>query len=247
MKKVLALLAALMMLGVTGLAMAEGAEKLVVGTNAEFAPFESIGDDGKIVGFDVDLIDAILKDAGYEYEIISIEFDALTSALASGQIDIAISGMTITEERKGYVLFSEPYFNASQKLVVAEGSPITQAADLKEGMKVGVQMGTTGDTYTTDNLPVEVVRFNKVLDAILDMKNGRLDAVMTDAAPSEYYAQAAGGLVVLPEELSEEKYGIAVKLENTELMDKINASLAKLVEDGTYESIHKVYFTPAEE
>lgn len=244
MKKVFALLLALMMLALTGAALAE---KLVVGTNAEFAPFESIGDDGKFVGFDMDLIDAIMKDAGLEYEIISIEFDALTSALASGQIDVAISAMTINDERKAYVLFSEPYFDASQKLVVVEGSPITQASELKEGMKVGVQMGTTGDVYATDNLPVEVVRFNKVLDAILDMKNGRLDAVLTDAAPSEYYAQAAGGLVVLPEELSEEKYGIVVKLDNTELMDKINASLAKLKEDGTYEAIHKMHFAPSEE
>lgn len=244
MKKVFALLVVLMMLALAGAALAE---PLVVGTNAEFAPFEFIGDDGKIIGFDPDLIDAILKDAGLEYEIITMEFDALTSALASGQIDIAISGMTITEERKENVLFSEPYFNASQKLMVVEGSPVSQASDLVEGMKVGVQLGTTGDTYATDNLPAEVVRFNKVLDAIMDMKNGRLDAVMTDAAPSEYYAQAAGGLTVLPEELSEEKYGIAVKLDNTQLIEKINASLAKLVEDGTYEAIHKVYFTPAEE
>lgn len=245
MKKVLALLVALVMVGMMGTALAEG--KLVVGTNAEFAPFEYIDDDGKYAGFDIDLIDAIMKLVGVEYEVISIEFDALLPALASGQINLSISGMTINEERAQNVLFSEPYFNASQKLMVVEGSAITCAADLKEGMKIGVQMGTTGDLYATDNLPVEVVRYNKILDAILDMKNGRLDAVMTDAAPSDYYAKAAGGLTVLPEELSEEKYGIAVKLDNTELIEKINAALAQLVEDGTYETIHAKYFTPAEE
>lgn len=243
MKKVVALLAALLMLTGTTAALAD---KLVVGTNAEFAPFEFIGDNGEIMGFDVDLIAAILKDAGYEYEIISIDFAALLPALASGQIDLAIAGMSIDEERQKSVLFSDPYFNASQKLVVVESSALQEAKELTKEMKLGVQLGTTGDTYATDNLPCEVVRYDKVLDAILDMKNGRLDAVMTDAAPSEYYVQAVGGLKVLGEELSDEKYAIAVKLDNTALIEKINAALAKLMEDGTYAAIHKQYFAPAE-
>lgn len=239
MKKWVWVVAIVMMLSLAGGALAE---KLTVGTNAEFPPFEFVGDDGKIQGFDIELIGAILKDLGYEYEVISLEFDALPAALESKQIDIAIAGMTISEEKGKFVLFSAPYFNASQKLMVKEDSPIALEADLKKEMKVGVQLGTTGDKYVTEKLPVECVRYNKILDAIMDMKNGRLDAVMVDAAPSAYFAKAVGGLKVLEENLSDEKYGIAVKKDNAALMDKINASLEKLTKDGTYETLHAKYF-----
>ncbi|MGI6690321.1 MAG: basic amino acid ABC transporter substrate-binding protein [Clostridiales bacterium] len=239
MKKIVVflLMAAMLTSAATGLA-----EKLTVGTNAEFPPFEYIGDDGTIQGFDADLIAAILDDAGYEHEMVTMDFDALPAALQSGQIDIAIAAMTIREEKKNYVLFSDSYFNASQKLVVLEGSAIMSEADITPDMKIGVQLGTTGDVYVTDNIKCEVVRFTKALDAMLDMKNGRLDAVMVDAAPSEYFAAAIGGLTVLDENLSDEQYGIAVKLGNDALMDIINQGLAKLVEDGTYDKIYQKHF-----
>lgn len=219
------------------------AEKLVVGTNAEFPPFEFFADDGSIQGFDAELIGAILALDGTEYEIISMEFDALPASLAADQIDIAIAGMTISEEKGKSVLFTEPYFNAAQKLIVLADSPIQQEADLKAGMKVGVQLGTTGDIYVTDNLPdVSCERYNKALDAVMDMKQGRLDAVMVDSAPSAYFAEAIEGLKVLAENLSDEQYGMAVKLGNAELAEKLNQGLKTIQENGTFDTIYEKYF-----
>ncbi len=214
-----------------------------VGTNAEFPPFEFFGDDGTIQGFDAELIAAIMAQDGSTFVIESMEFDALPAALEAGKIDIAIAGMTISEEKGKSVLFSKPYFKATQKLIVLEGSDIKTEADLKDGMKVGMQLGTTGDIYVTDNLPqVEPQRYAKALDAIIDMKNGRLDAVMVDAGPSQYFADSVEGLVVLEEDLSDEEYGIAVKLDNTALMDKLNAGLDAIIADGTYDTIFEKYF-----
>ena len=170
MKKLMAaLVVMIMMASITGAL----AEKVVVGTNAEFPPFEFFADDGSIQGFDAELISAILALDGTEFELISMEFDALPASLAAGQIDIAIAGMTISEEKAKSVLFTNPYFNATQKLIVLADSPIQMEADLKPGMKVGVQLGTTGDIYVTDNLPdVICERYNKALDAVMDMKQG---------------------------------------------------------------------------
>ena len=166
MKKIVVflLMTAMLTSAATGLA-----EKLTVGTNAEFPPFEYIGDDGTIQGFDADLIAAILNDAGYEHEMVTMDFDALPAALQSGQIDIAIAAMTIREEKKNYVLFSDSYFNASQKLVVLEGSAIMSEADITPDMKIGANWAQPA-TYVTDNIKCEVVRFTKALDAMLDMK-----------------------------------------------------------------------------
>lgn len=227
---------------------AAGAEEVKVGTNAEFPPFEFFGDDGTIQGFDADLIAAILALDGTPFTIESMDFDALPAALDAGKIDIAIAGMTISEEKSKSVLFSKPYFQATQKLLVTEGSAIVKEADLQPGMKVGVQLGTTGDIYVTDNLPlVETQRYNKALDAIWDLKNGRLDAVMVDAAPSQYFADSVEGLVVLEENLSDEQYGIAVKLGNDALLEKLNAGLEAVVEDDTYDAIYEKYFGKIEQ
>lgn len=240
MKKTLALVLSLLMLMMTFSAYA--ADKLVVGTHAEFPPFEYIGDDGTIQGFDADLITAIMGKVGQEIEIINMDFASLILALQNGQIDMAIAGMTITEERKQNVNFSDPYFEATQKLIVKEGSAIAFTQNLTADMKIGVQEGTTGDMYATDNLPAKVERYNKALDAVLDLKNGRLDAVLVDAAPSEYLASNVGGVVVLEENISEEQYGIALRKEDTELLEKINAALKELTESGEYDTMYAEYF-----
>ncbi len=249
MKKLIALtLALLLALGCIG--MAEGAadekKKLIVGTNAEFEPFEFISE-GEIVGFDPDLIELIMAIAGYEFEFISIEFDALLPALDSKQIDLAIAAMTINDERKESVLFSDPYFNASQKVVVLEGSDITEFAQL-EGKKVGVQLGTTGDGMVTEKVnAAEVSRYNKALDAIMDLAAGRLDAVVTDAEPAKAYAAPYENLVILEENLSEEVYGIAATFENEALIAEINAALKLLIDEGYYTDLYDIWFGETEE
>ena len=240
MKKIMALALSLIL---ASLCVSALAQPIVAGTNAEFPPFEYFADDGSIEGFDVDLLAAVLKSQGLEFTISSMEFDALPTALQTGLIEVAVAGMTISEEKGKSVLFSEPYFNASQKLIVVKDSPIKSAADLTKDMKVGVQLGTTGDIYATEQLPVTVERYNKALDGVIDLKNGRIQAVLVDAAPAKYFVDAVEGLIVLDEDLSEEKYGFAVKLGNTELMDKLNAGLKAVLEDGTYDEIFNKYFS----
>ena len=222
-------------------------ESVKVGTNAEFPPFEFIADDGSIQGFDIELIGAILDFAGIEFSVESMEFDALPAALEAGQIDVAIAGMTISEEKSQSVLFSEPYFSATQKIIVLADSPINTVDDIKAGMKIGVQLGTTGDIYVTDSMEgIVCERYSKALDAIMDMKNGRIDAVMVDSAPSSVFASEIEGLKVLEEKLSDEQYGIAVKLNNVELMEKINDGLAALKENGKFEELYAKYFEAIE-
>lgn len=218
-------------------------EELVVGTNAEFPPFEYIADDGSIQGFDIELIQAILDLANIQYKVESMEFDALPAALNAGQIDIAIAALTISEEKGKSVLFSQPYFSATQKLIVLKDSEISKESDILSGMKVGVQLGTTGDVYVTDNMEnVICERYSKALDAIMDLKNGRIDAVMVDSAPAIVFTKEVEGIKVLEENLSDEQYGVAVQLGKDELMMVINEGLQTLQENGGFEEIYVKYF-----
>ena len=222
--------------------MAESAA-LVVGTNAEFAPFEFIGDDGNPTGIDMDLISAIGEKAGLTIQIENMSFDALIPALSSGKIGAAISGMTITEERKQSVLFSDPYYAASQKIIVKDGSAVAAEADLA-GKTIGVQMGTTGDLYVTDKFTdATVSRYDKGIDAVQDLVNGKLDAVVIDEEPANVFVSQAQGLVVLADRLSDEQYGIALPLGQEELLAKINQALADLKADGTLDAIYAKYKT----
>ncbi|MDL2206355.1 basic amino acid ABC transporter substrate-binding protein [Eubacteriales bacterium OttesenSCG-928-N13] len=239
--KVLAL-AMVLMLAMGSLAMAEGMTYLV-GTNPEFAPFEFVGDDGEVQGIDVDIIKAIVAkvDATGIVQMESMAFDALIPALVSGKIDMTIAAMTITEERKQNVLFSEPYFDATQVIVVKEGSDIQGEADLAN-KKIGVQLGTTGDLYVTDGVEgADVQRFEKALDAIQDVASGRLDAVVVDEGPASAYVGEVAGLVILADRMSNEQYGIAMRLEDAELCGKVNEALAELQADGTLQSIIEAY------
>lgn len=216
---------------------------LVVGTNAEFAPFEFMGDDGKPTGIDMDLINAIGAKAGLTIQIENMAFDALIPALDSGKIGAVISGMTITEERKQSVLFSDPYYQASQKIIVKDGSAIKAEADLA-GKHIGVQLGTTGDLYVTDKFTdATVERYDKGIDAVQDLVNGKLDAVVIDEEPANVFVSQAQGLVVLADRLSDEQYGIALPLGQDDLLAKINQALADLKADGTLDSIYAKYKT----
>jgi arginine/lysine/histidine transporter system substrate-binding protein len=233
-------LALVLTLTMTGLA--EDTE-LVVGTNAEFAPFEFVGDDGQPTGIDMDLMGAIGEKIGMTIKIENMSFDALIPSLTSGKIEAAISGMTITEERKQSVLFSDPYYQASQKIIVKADSAIKVEADLA-GKHIGVQMGTTGDLYVTDNVKdATVERFDKGMDAVQDLLSGRLDAVVIDEEPANVFVSQAQGLIVLPDRLSDEAYGIALPLGQDELLAKINTALAALKTEGKLDEIYAKYKT----
>lgn len=240
MKKIVSLILAAAMLLACSVCFAEGETVMHVGTNPEFAPFEYVDDNGEIAGIDVDIMNEIGKDLGVTIEMQAMEFDALVPSLASGKLDATIAGMSITDERKQSVLFSDPYFTSTQVVILPEGSEIATIDDLK-GKKIGVQLGTTGDIYVTENLEgAEVSRYNKGMDAALDVLNGRLDAVVIDTLPAKQFVASLTGLVVHDEILTDvevEPYGIAVQLGQEELIEKINASLKRMQEDGTFDAI----------
>jgi ABC-type amino acid transport substrate-binding protein len=223
-------------------ALAEAAV-LIVGTNPEFPPFEFVGDDGEIVGIDIDIIDAIAERIGMTVTIESMDFDALVPSLASGKIDAVIAGLTNNEDRRKSVLFTDPYFQAAQKIIVKEGSDIAGEADLA-GKRIGVQLGTTGDLYVSEMFPDAVIdRYNKGIDAVQDLANDRLDAVVIDEAPAAVFVSQAQGLIVLEERLSDEVYSIALPQGQDELAAQMNEALAALSEDGTLDAIIAAYQT----
>ena len=216
---------------------------LTVGTNAAFPPFEYIGDDGKPDGFDVALIKTIGEKMGMEVQIQDMEFDSLVSSIG-GKIDVAIAGMTVTEERKNMVDFSEPYYEAVQDVLVPVGSSISSAADLS-GLKIGVQLGTTGEFIADEIEGAQVSAYNKAVDAVNDLINGRVDCVIVDKNPAEVFAsQFSDKVVALPGtqfDFEPENYAIALPKGNTELAEKINNALNELKADGTYDNLIKQY------
>ncbi len=239
MKMILSLMLCLILL--TGTAFAKD---FVVGTNPEFPPFEFVGDTGEIEGIDAEIIAAIIEkmDPSNTCVIEAMEFDSLVPALASGKIDVAIAGMSVTEDRMKSVDFTNPYFDAVQAIIVKDGSDIKGEADL-EGKKIGVQMGTTGDLYVTDTVNnADIQRFSKGIDAVQDVINGRLDAVVIDAAPAAVFASQGQGLIVLGEKLNSgnEQYAIALP-KGSEYLDAFNEALASLKTDGTLDAILAKY------
>ena len=251
MKKFVSVILAAALLLMCSACFAEGETVLRAGTNPEFAPFEYVGDSGDVEGIDVDIINEIAKDLGVTITMEPMDFDALVPSLVSGKLDIAIAGMTITDERKQSVLFSDPYFNATQVVILPENSEIATQDDLK-GKRIGVQMGTTGDLLVSEESfgAGEVSRYNKGMDAALDLVNGRLDAVVIDTLPAKQFVASLTGLVVREDILVDvevESYGIAVQLGQEELIAKINASLARMMEDGTYDAILVKYVDAEEE
>ena len=211
-------------------------DKLTMATNAEFPPFEYL-ENGEIVGADVEIAQAIAKKLGKELEITNIDFDAALTGAATGKYDMAVAGMTITEERKQKVDFSDPYYVATQVMIVgADNEDIKTAEDLKTGKKVGVVLGYTGDGIVTEDLQIaeeNIVRANRGVDVVQDVKNGKLDAVVMDSATGKALADKNGLKVVEDAEaFATEEYAIAVKKGNTELLDSINAVLAEMEANG---------------
>jgi len=214
-----------------------------IGNNAEYPPFESVDASGKIVGFDPDIIAAIAKAAGFEFELINTRWDGIFVALASGEFDAVISAATITDERKQTVDFSDPYFNAGQMIAVKQGSPIKTPADL-DGKKVGVQLGTTGDIWVSDNTKAEVVRYDEITLAFQALGNGDIDAIVNDGPTSADIIKANPelGATLVGEPFTEENYGIAVSKDKPELLAAINKGLAAVKASGEYDKIYETWF-----
>ena len=215
--------------------------KLVMATNAEFPPYE-FHDGDKIVGIDAEIAQAIADELGMELEIEDIAFDSIIPEIVSGKADMALAGMTVTEDRKASVDFSDTYATASQMIIVKEDSKISGPDDLK-GVTVGVQLGTTGDIYVSD-LEADgttVERYNKGFEAVQALSQGKIDAVVIDGEPAKTFVSESEGLKILDEAFTVEECAIAVKKGNSELLDKINTALESLKDNGTLDEIVAKY------
>ena len=221
------------------------AGEVVVGCNAEFPPFEFIGEDNNPAGYDIDIINAIGKAAGFEVRMHHQSFDTLIEGLESSRLDAAISGMTITEARKLKIGFSEPYYNAAQVIVVQEGKPGYETIEELKDKIVGVQLGTTGAGMCEEVMGVDdpdLKQFRRYNEVFMDLKLGRLDAVVVDIPVAQAYLRRIPGLVISSPRMSEEYYGIAVRKGNRELLDKINEGLAKIRASGEFDEITDKWF-----
>ena len=230
---------------VMALAFSCRAGEVVVGTNAEFMPFEFTDEKHEIVGFDIDVIKAVGKAAGFEVKVQNQAFDTLVMGLESGRLDAAISGMTITDARRQKVDFSEPYYNAAQVIVVTDKSPgYEKVEELKEKV-VGAQLGTTGALMAEEVLGKEnkgLKLYRKYNEVFGDLKLGRLDAVVVDLPVAQAYLKKIEGLRISSPSMSEEQYGIAVKKGNAELLNKVNDGLKKIRESGEFDKITEKWF-----
>jgi polar amino acid transport system substrate-binding protein len=216
-----------------------------IGTNAEYPPLEAVDQAGKIVGFDPDLIAAIAQKAGFKYELVNTRWDGIFVALQSGEFDAVISAATITDERRQTVDFSDPYLSAGQMLAVRmdDKDKIKSPADLA-GKKVGVQLGTTGDIWASENTKAEVVRYDEITLAFQALANKDVDAVLNDGPTSGAIVMANPqmNVTLVGETFTEELYGIAVNKGKPELLQAINKGLAAVKADGTYDKLHQKWF-----
>ena len=220
---------------------------LIFGTNAEFPPFEYIGDDGEPDGFDIALIKAIGEKMGVEIEIQNMEFASLVAATGT-KIDGVIAGLTVTPEREEAVDFSDEYYEAVQYVVVPKDSAIASADDLKN-KTIGVQLGTTGMFIAEEIEGATVQSYNKAVDAVNDLNNGRVDVVIIDKNPAEVFVSKFPDEIVAIDGaqfgFEPEWYAIALP-KGSDLVEEVNAALAELKADGTFDALVAEYIGEAE-
>ena len=217
-------------------------EQLVMATNAEFPPFEFVNDAGEFDGFDIHMARAIADKLDMELKIDDMEFTAALAAVSTGQADMAIAAITITEERLESMDFSDPYFETTIVAIVPQDSEITHPDQLSQA-RIAVQFGTTSDIICAWYLPdATITRLNRAPDTVLELRNGRVDAIIIDRAVADQFISDNPDLRILDEPLGTESYGIAVAKGNTELLDKINNALRELKSSSEYERIFALFF-----
>ncbi len=235
------------------------AETLKVGTHPTFAPFEFSDQEGNVIGFDLDVIKAIAKANGDEIQIESMPFDGLIPSLLTGNIDVIISGMTITDARKKRVLFTDGYYESNLSyLIKKDKADVYTSAEALKGKTVCVQIGTTGHAFADTITPGNVKALNNESDAILELSNGGCEAVINDRPVNLYYLKKSNldTLVDVVDPKFKENvdlFGIAVRKGNNELLEKLNKGLKELQASGELDKIHVKWFgqssqeQPAEE
>lgn len=228
---------------------APAGNELVMGTNAAFPPFEYVTSEGVVgqyAGIDIEIADKLAKSMGKTLKVEDMEFEGLIASVQTGKIDLAVAGMTANDERREKVDFSDTYYVAAQNIVVSkDNTDITCAEDLKNNKKVGVVLGYTGDAIVTDDLKLDtknIVRVSRGIDAVQDVKNGKLDAVVIDSVTGKALAEKNDLKIVEdPEVFETEEYAIAVAKGNTELLNQVNKVLKEMKESGEIDALSKKY------
>lgn len=226
--------------------------KLTMSTNATFPPYEMLADDGSFEGIDVEVAGAIAEKLGLELQIDDMSFDAALLAVQgdSPKADIVMAGVTVTEDRQLVMNFSDSYATGIQVVIVKEGSDIKSIDDL-EGKKIGTQMGTTGYIYCSDTPEnggygeENVIAYDSGITAVQALVNGQVDCVVIDNEPAQAYVKANAGLSILDTEFTNEDYAIGMNKGNACLLAAVNAAMAELKADGTFQKIVEKYI-PAE-
>ena len=218
------------------------AGKLTMATNAAFPPYEMTTDAGDFEGIDIETAQAIADKLGLELQIDDMDFDAALLSVQQGKADIVMAGVTVTDERKAVMDFSDSYATGIQSIIVPEGSDIASPDDLA-GKKIGTQRGTTGYIYCSDDFGDEnVVAYDDGLTAVQALNNGQVDAVVIDNAPAQEFIAANPGLKILDTSYAEEDYAIGMA-KNSPLEDAVNSVLEELKADGTLQAIVDKYIT----
>lgn len=213
---------------------------LTMATNATFPPYEYYESDA-IIGIDAEIAGAVAEKLGLELKIEDMEFDSIILAVTQGKADLGLAGMTVTEERLEAVDFSDSYATGIQAVIVTEDSEITGISDL-DGKKIGVQLATTGDIYAKEDFGEDNVEaYNKGADAVMALKQGKVDAVIIDNQPALAFIRNTDGLKILETEYAVEDYAAAIAKGNDALLTAVNGALAELKDDGTLQSIIDKY------
>ena len=235
-------------------------EKLVMATNAAFPPYEFVDDNGDYAGIDVEIAGLIAKELGMELEIKDVDFGAILGGVESGMYDIGMAGMTVNDERKLQVNFSNTYAKAKQVVIVKADSAYTSYEEfytgfgddgnptgIIDGLKIGVQQDTTGHIYASDDIAKwgfgsdAVIPYKTGPDAVQALLTDKITAVIIDNEPAKAFVAQNAGLKILDGAYADEEYAIAIKKENTELLTKVNAALVKLTDNGEIDKIVKKY------
>ncbi|MBS5789965.1 transporter substrate-binding domain-containing protein [Fusobacterium sp.] len=229
------------LLGVLLIACGKDSKELVykVGTNAEFPPYEYM-EDGKIKGFDADIMDEIAKRGKFKYEWVNMNFDGLISALQSKKVDMVIAGMTLNEERQKYVNFSVPYIKPAVSLIALKSNSTTSIEEFNN-KKFGVELGTIEADIIKGKFPdAIIVPFSSNTASVLALKSQKIDAILFDSKVAESYVKNNPEIKIVGEVTGEDK-AMAFNLKDTEVHNKVNTILQEMLNDGTIDKLKEKY------
>ncbi|MDH2431955.1 ABC transporter substrate-binding protein [Pokkaliibacter sp. MBI-7] len=238
---------------VAGLSMAQVQAKdwnnIRIGVEGAYPPFSSVTPEGELVGFDIDIAKTLCEQMQAKCEFVKQDWDGIIPALLARKYDAIIASMSITEERKKKVAFSDKYYNSPAEFIAPKGSSLVINADGLKGKKIGVQRETIHDKYATEHYPdAEIVRYGTQDEAYLDLQAGRVDALLLDAVAGEdgFLKKPEGAnyaFIGEPIQLSEEGAGIAIRKQDTDLVEKFNKAIADIRANGKYDEVAKKYFS----